>query len=250
VKTFRTTTLEAYEHGVVREGYIDELGYVPGSDMWKQEVEAEFLSWSGLVFDKYNRIRHSPDPFTHQPFSRVYGGVDVGYGSYTALELIGITPAGKMYVFAEYYQKRATPHEWMRVAAEWTKEHKVARWYVDSAADQELRAMKSAGLPAYPSIKAKDAAGTAVGYINGKFMNDELSIDAAACPYLVSEMEAYQYKELLTGDEVTFLDKVKPNQADHAIDAFRYGLFSLSAHTARQNYGKVVEFLMNGGDRA
>jgi hypothetical protein len=247
VKTFRTTTLEAYEHGVVREGYIDELGYVPGSDMWKQEVEAEFLSWSGLVFDRFHRLRHCPDPFTHPLFTRVYGGVDVGYSGYTAMHLTGLTPAGAMYTFKEYYAKRATPHEWMKVAGEWTKEYKVNAWVIDASANQERMAMKVAvGTKVIKSEKSKDQAGTTIGFINGKFQRDELFIDAQACPYLIAELEAYQYKELLDGDEVTFLEKVKPNQQDHAIDDWRYHINELSRATAKSIYGRVLEFSMGG----
>lgn len=213
---YTISTTEAQKHGVVREGYIEEMGYIPGSDMWKQEVEAQFLTWGGMVFDRFNPERHCPDPFVLPDFQTVYGGVDPGYSGTTSMHLSGITKAGAIYTFKEYYRKRATPHEWMAVCAEWTRQHKVKAWYVDAAADGEIRAMKAAGLRVRPSMKAKDAAGTAVSFINGKFQEHELFIDRKTCPYLVGEIESYQYKEVLTGDEVTFLGKVKPNQADHA----------------------------------
>jgi phage terminase large subunit len=244
--TYRTTTAEASKHGVVRQDYIEEMGYVEGSDMYRQEVDAEFVTWAGLVFNRYDRTKHSPVPFTHPKFRAVYAGVDPGYASFTAMHLSGITPAGAIYTFKEFYKKRASPHDWMGVMGEWTKRYNVKRIYVDSAASQELRAMKAAGLPAYPAMKQKDAAGTAVGFINGKFERNELFIDREACPFLVSEIEAYQYKEVTTGDEMTFLEKVKPNQMDHGIDNWRYHVLPLAGASARTTYGALVPFAFNG----
>lgn len=237
---YQTSTVEAKKYGFIRDGYIEGLA-PKGSDKWRQEVEAEFVTWAGLVFDKFHPLRHCPDPMTPPQFSHVYGGIDVGYGGITAMLLTGVTPNGAMYTFKEYYRRSADPHEWMRTAAEWSTQYNVHRWYIDAAADHEYRAMKQI-LPVYRSIKAKDAAGSAVGFINSKFARDELFIDRAACPFLVSEIETYQYKELPTGNEMTFLEKTKPNQPDHAIDAWRYHVFPLSASMAAQNYGKSVEF--------
>lgn len=226
---YTTTTEEAYRQGVVRDGYLEELGYLPGSDMYNQEVLAQFNTWSGLVFDQYDETKHSPVPFTHPEFSVVYGGIDPGYSAFTSMHLSGATKQGAVYTFEEYYVKRASPHEWMEAAAEMTHTHKVKRWYVDPAAKEELRAMRSAGLPAYPAMKANDAANVAVGYINGMFKQNQLFIDREKCPFIKSEIESYQFKEQQTGDEVTFLEKVKPNQLDHAIDDWRYHVLPLSS---------------------
>jgi hypothetical protein len=240
---YHTTTMQAIKDGVdLPEGYVENMGYVEGSEMWQQEIEGDFVSWAGLVFHQFNASRHCPDPFVLPTFSRVYGGIDVGYGGITAMNLTGLTPQGGMYTFKEYYQKRAQTHEWMPLAAEWTRRYNVHRWYIDAAADIEYRGMKSAGLPVHQSMKAKDAAGSAVGFINSKFARDEMFIDRNECPFLVSEIETYQYKELLSGDEVTFLEKTKPNQPDHGIDGWRYHILPLSAALAAQSYGKSVEF--------
>ena len=41
---------------------------------------------------------------------------------------------------------------------------------------------------------------------------------------------------------MTFLDKVQPNQAEHAIDPLRYACRILSAYKAQQSYGRELEF--------
>ena len=243
---YETTTLDAIKYGFLPANYIEEMGYVEGSEMWKQEIEGQFITWGGLVFHAFHPTRHCPEPFTVPEFKAVYGGIDIGLTAPTSMHLTGVTPSGKMFTFKEFYKRRCLPHEWMKTAAEWTKEHNVRRWYVDAAADQELRAMKSAGLPAYPSMKSRDAAGTAVNFINSKLQRDELFIDRTACPFLVSEVETYQHKELNTGDETTFLDTIKPNQPDHAIDDWRYHILPLSSASAAQSYGQSIPFSIGG----
>ena len=246
VDYFQTSTIEAYEYGVVREDYIEELGYIPGSDMWKQEVLAEFVTWAGLVFNRYDASVHSdPKRFEVLPkFTSVYGGIDVGYGGrgFTSMHVNGVTEQGAIYTIAEYHEKRADTHAWMYRAGELTKEYKVNCWYIDAAADQELRAMRAGGFRAKPSVKVKDAAGVAVNFINSKFQRNELFIDRKACPFLCAEIEAYRFKEIMDGDETTFLMKVVPNQHEDAIDSWRYGVFPLASASAAQSYGKEIGF--------
>jgi len=52
------------------------------------------------------------------------------------------------------------------------------------------------------------------------------------CRGLISEKARYEYKDKTSGDEVTFLDKVKPNQDDHALDTEKYLVKQLSSWKA------------------
>lgn len=236
---YHSSTLEAYEYGIVREDYIEELGYDPNTTIWEQEVLAEFVTWSGLVFPY--KASMTPDPFILPKLNRIVGGIDVGTVSPTCLLLVGIDARGAMWVFKEYYQRRANMHEWMRLAGEWTQEHHVQAWYVDSAADIELQAMRAAGFNAFPSIKHQDAALTAVNFINSKMTRSEFWL-SPECPMLKAELLTYQYKELPSGFEKTFIDKVKPNQLDHAIDALRYAALPLAARLITQQTPVEIAF--------
>jgi hypothetical protein len=55
-------------------------------------------------------------------------------------------------------------------------------------------------------------------------------------------MVTYKYKDKTSGDEVTFLDKVQLNQAEHAIDPLRYAVRLASTWKAQTTYGKSLEF--------
>ena len=240
---YTMTTLEAHTVGFATDEYVADIGYAEGSEMYRQEVLGEFVSWAGLVFD-YRAQRDTPDPFILPQFKRVVGGVDIGITAPTALILIGEDAQGRFWVFKEYYQKRADFHEWVRVCGEWTREYNVRSWHVDSAANMEIAMMRRAGLVVKPSVKAKDAASTAVNYINSLMKRDMFRL-SPDCLALRTEMETYQFKEQLSGEEITFLDKVKVGQQEHAIDALRYatmGLGGLQKGTA----GGWGEFTFSG----
>lgn len=239
---YHTTSETEQKRGLIRKGYIEELGYDKNSQMYRQEVLAEFVTWSGLVFEQEWILRdpEDDDGVQRKPvFKRVYAGVDIGVSSPTCILLVGEDERGAIWVFKEFYKPRADLHEWLPLAMRWHHDYRVRRWYVDSAADREIATMRAAGLPVHPSIKAKDAAGTAVNYINSLIKRGMFYI-APSCFDLRRELEGYEFKEIQKGDEVTFLDKVKPNQPDHACDALRYGVLPLSSASGQEAYGQVL----------
>lgn len=224
---YHITTVEAEALGIARPGYVEEMGYTPGTAMYDQEVLGLEVAWTGNVFH-YQPERDTPSPFILPRFKTVVGGIDIGTTAPTAVVLVGIDERGGYWAFKEYYQRRADFHEVLRLIGEWHREYRVRFWSIDAAANLEMRMMKSAGIPVRNSLKAKDAAGTAVNFINSLMERDMFRV-SPDCPALIMELETYEHKEIMSGDEVTFLDKVKPNQPDHAIDAMRYAIAPLSS---------------------
>ena len=237
---YHITTVEAEELGIARTGYVEEMGLTPGTAMYDQEVLGLEVAWTGNVFH-YQPERDTPSPFILPKFKAVYGGIDIGTTAPTAVVLVGIDDRGGYWVFREYYQKRANFHDVLELIGKWHKEFKVKRWSIDAAANLEMRMMRSAGFPVTNSLKAKDAAGTAVNFINSLMERDMFRV-SPDCPALIMELETYEHKEIMSGDEVTFLDKVKPNQPDHAIDALRYCVAPLSSQSATSNTMQVGKF--------
>lgn len=238
---YHITTIEAEALGIAKPGYVEEMGYTPGTNAYKEEVLGEEGSWTGLVFH-YNPERDTPSYWTlPEKFVKVVGGIDIGTTAPTAIVLVGIDDAGRYWVFREYYQRRAAMHDWMTVVREWTKEFSVKLWSIDAAANLEYKMMKSAGMRVANSLKAKDAAGTVVNFVNDLMERDMFRI-SPDCIAGIMELQNYEHKELQSGDERTFLDKVKPNQPDHFIDAMRYAIAPLSSVGSTKQYGKEVPF--------
>lgn len=241
---YHITTVEAERIGIARPGYVASMNIPEGTAWWRQEILGEEVAFTGNVFH-YDPERDTPSPFIlPTKFKRVVGGIDIGTTAPTAIVLVGIDEVGRYWVFREYYQKRADMHDWLKVIGEWQREFKVAFWSIDAAANLEYRTMKSAGFSVKNSLKAKDAAGTVVNFINSLMERDLFRI-SPDCAFGIMELQNYEHKELQSGDEVTFLDKVKPNQIDHFIDAMRYAIAPLSNAAAKQNYGQSLDFRIN-----
>jgi hypothetical protein len=237
IGAYRMSMLEAHRQGVVTDDYLGRVPYAPGSTKWKQEVEAEFVSWSGLVYRQDFRLigpEHELPKLLH-----VAGAIDVGSISPSCIILGGVSEQGGIYIFKEFYQPRALLSQLCDTAGEWTREHHVRSWDVDN--DLLWKMMRNGRMNAKPPNKTKNAAGFMTEYINDLSARGMLYIDPE-CRGLLSELARYEYKDKTSGDEVTFLDTVKPNQDDHAIDTLRYLVKRLSSWKAAQHYGEQVAF--------
>ena len=234
---YHMTTVEAEEEGIARPGYVAELGYEPGSQMYQQEVMAEYVAWTGLVYRQDYNLISGTNPLPELAY--VAGAIDVGSVTPSCILVGGVDERNRIWIFKEYYQPRALLSDLVRVAGEWTREHSVRRWSVDN--DLLWKMMRNGGMHAYPPNKTKDAAGLMTEYINNAVAEGRYNIDPE-CRGLISEKARYEYKDKTSGDEVTFLDKVKPNQDDHALDTEKYLVKQLSSWKASQNYGQEVKF--------
>ena len=237
---YHMTTVEAEDQGVARPGYVEELGYPVGSQMYRQEVLAEYVAWTGLVYRQDHKLIGPLNPLPKLVY--VAGAMDVGSITPSCILVGGIDERRRIWIFKEHYEPRALLGSLCKIAGEWTSEFHVRRWSVDN--DLMWKMMRNAGMNASPPNKTKDAAGFMTEYINNAVAEGKYNIDPE-CRGLLSERARYEYKDKTSGDEVTFLDKVKPNQDDHALDTEKY-LVKLLAEHAVQSYGKEVGYVING----
>ena len=236
-----SSTKESITAGILEPDYISNLGYVPGTLKWKQEVEGLVVSAAGKVFDQDWKLISDTKLEDTQPkvFQAVYGAIDMGTIDPTCILIVGLDAQGGLWVIKEFYEARARMKDWISIVGEWTKEFSVRRWFVDS--DLTVSLMRQAGFQAKTPYKAKDAGDVAVNYINNKIAEGKLHIHPS-CLGLLSEMTGYEYKKEFDGDDVTFIQKVKPGQPDHACDAFRYVVLPLSSSSSQQSYGREIGF--------
>ena len=238
---YHITTVEAERLGIARPGYVAGMNLTEGSAWYRQEIMGEEVAFTGNVFH-YEPERDTPIPWIlPERFKTVVGGIDIGTTAPTAVVLVGLDEVGRYWVFREYYQRRADFHDVLKLIGEWDAEWKVKFWSIDAAANLEAKMMRSAGFNVRNSLKAKDAAGMAVNFINSLMERGMFRI-SPDCVAGIMELQNYEHKEQQSGDEVTFLDKVKPDQPDHFIDAMRYAIAPLSASSAQANYGQEVGF--------
>lgn len=229
---YETSTIEAQKYGVVRAGYVEEMGYVPGTEMYNQEILAQYVTWGGLVFDQ-NWL--TPEPFILPPFSRIDAGIDFGQISPSVIKVIGRDQRGAFWDFREFYQPRCDFSLLLKTAAEYQNELGIRAFWCDNANPELIATLRAGGVRAYACKKKPEIA---TSFINGMIHAGRYYL-APDCHFTRMELEAYQYKEQLRGDETAFTDKVKPDQADHAINANQYCILPLSGKTAQSGWGEM-----------
>lgn len=228
VGAYHMTIYEAHRQGVVTGEYLARAmqTYPPGSTKWKQEAEGEFVSWSGLVYRQDYKLIGPTNPLPK--LTHVAGAIDVGSISPSCILVGGVDARGAFYIYKEHYEPRALLSNLVDIAGTWTREHHVRSWDVDN--DLLWKMMRNGGMNAKPPNKTKNAAGFMVEYINDLTARGMYNIDPS-CKGLISEKARYEYKDKTSGDEVTFLDTVKPNQDDHA--CFVAGTVVMTEHGDR-----------------
>ena len=230
---YQMSTVDAEKAGIARPGYVEELGYVPGSEMYRQEVLGEFVWWAGLVFEQGWKM---PDPFIVPTLSPVVGGIDFGQISPSAITVIGWDAQGALWDIDEFYKARCDFGDLLSAAARMQRHHGVLMFYADNANPELIATMRKGGLRVTACKKRPEIA---TSWINTLIKQGRYHL-SPACHFSRMELESYQYKENLSGDEHAFTDKVKAGQADHLINAKQYAALGLGQMRPRRDVNMYV----------
>lgn len=184
----------------------------------KQELEGEFVTFEGLVYEDFDRARH----VTHRagPFARVIASMDEGYTNPAVILVVGEDGDGRLHVIEEFYRRRVLQGDVVGEAKRLRTDYKIEGFVVDPSAAGLIAEMASERLPVrpahnavFPGIQAVKARLDKAG--DGR---PRLTIDPA-CVNLIAEFESYIWKEGRAGM------KDEPEKVnDHALDALRYAV--------------------------
>jgi len=90
--------------------YIQSLEDTYVGDFALQELEGEFVAFSGLVYREFRADLHVVKP-PRQEWSKIIAGVDFGYTNPTSIIVIGVDYDGRLLVLDECYERRLTEAE-------------------------------------------------------------------------------------------------------------------------------------------
>ena len=201
----------------------EELALMKGQlseDFAKQELEAEFVSFDGLVYRGFNFSKHViPTLMQLPPGAEVINGIDNGYGDPFVCLWVA-KHQGKFYVIDEYYEKGRTLDGVARTikSRNWDR-HVIRRW-ADPSGAQERAELDKFGISTYP---ARNDIFSGINCVERMFEQGRLYI-GQNCVNTLAEIAQYHYsaKEGHNSGE-------KPVDAfNHAMDALRYAIFSES----------------------
>ena len=192
-------------------------------DFAKQELEAEFVSFDGLVYRGFNWTKHVIPPVTQlPPDSELIAGIDNGYGDPFA-HLWLLKRDNKYYVINEYYEKGRPLDSVARSIKSyvWDK-YVIRRWHDPSGAQERADLLDRHGIGTYP---ARNDIVAGINEVEKLFEQNRIYI-AQNCVNTLNELTQYHYVQ--RADKNSGEEPV--DSFNHAMDALRYAIFSESRY--------------------
>lgn len=216
----------------------DELLLMKGrlsEDFARQELDAEFVSFDGLVYKGFNWDKHVIPPVLQiPPNSEMIAGIDNGYGDPFA-HLWILKHDGKFYVVDEYYEK-GRPLDSVANSIKtspWDK-YVIRRWHDPSGAQERADLLDRHGIGTYP---ARNDIVAGINEVEKLFEQNRIFI-AQNCVNTLSEITQYHFTQRTdrnSGEEPV-------DAFNHAMDALRYAIFSESRYGVAHPVVRVDDY--------
>lgn len=199
---------------------------------FRQEYEACFEDYTGLVWPEFEYKKHVIDPIEIPNWYEKVGAIDPAISG-TTCALFGATDEnGVLYITGEYYEQN------MRVSeASDVIRGKCSRWYIDPASRRKdtIRQGQIYSLfdeysdnGIYP-ICAENDVDAGINRVAEYFKKGKVKI-FSTCKNLIAELERYHWSEEREGG--LGIAKPQPYKAyDHACDALRYLIMSRASES-------------------
>lgn len=222
------------EYGVVRARTIENptLDVADVTRMYdrygpqeaKQELDAEFISYSGLVYRDFSD-RHVVAPFPVPAHAFVVCGLDFGFADPTVcLWLAQIDDV--WYVVDEYYEARRSLQDHALSILNHSLVKRVARYYADPSAAQERQEFARMGIHTVGANNNRMAGHSTVSRLLVQKAQDggpRLRV-FSSCVRTISEFHQYSFRDAPEGKNIS---ELTVRGFDHAMDALRYALMGV-----------------------
>ena len=197
----------------------------------KQELDAEFMSYEGLVYKDYKPMFHQSDRTEIPENAHIICGVDFGYNDpFVCLWLAKWD--GIWHLVDEHYQPGKTLDYHIQVIKDHPLAKRVIKYWGDPSAAQQRADMRSAGIQIYPAIRVHDKSSRksintgiqeVTRWLNRRAVNgDPLFQVWKNCINTHTEFMQYRYREVMNKNA----GENPVDDSNHAMDALRYALSS------------------------
>ena len=218
IQVFRAKT---WDNPYLDREFVESLKAAYSGKFALQELEGEFVSFEGLVYDEFSPDIHLVKSGSrYKKFPRWIGGIDAGYTNPAVLLTAGVDSDGRLWVIEEIYRRRLQQDDFVAQVVKTQKRFPFERVAVDPAAAGLIASLREAGVPVVAADnRVMDGIQAVKGRLKVAGDGKPRLFVSTACANTIAEFGMYTWQERAGG----FLEKpAKFN--DHAMDALRYAV--------------------------
>lgn len=179
-----------------------------------------WVAYEGMVYDTWDQNVYVTEDDGFVP-DIVVAGVDKGYPNPSTIIVIGADANGKVRALDEFFDAKVLQGQLIQEGNELQKIYDIDAFLVDPSCADLIEEMRLGDLPAIGANNSV-AAGidTVAGYLC--ILEDDLPhlTVSPKCVNLIREFSSYRWKD-------KSVKEVPVKEADHALDALRYGIMYL-----------------------
>lgn len=224
----------SYDNPYADKGYIDLLKTQMSAELYRQEIEGEFISSEGLVYP-FDSKKHVFDHNIEIPDGEVLAGIDFGFHPdpfvYIWVKKCRKKGGGYRYfVMDEIYKTKMGIDELVPIVRLNPLEKQTWGRYADPSSNDQRDYMARYGMPTW---MAKNDWQYGYGLVAAYMERGDLYI-SDKCKNGIEELQNYEWNKKN--------DKPKTHQRDHFCDALRYVIASEeSRNTDTQNNFSICQ---------
>lgn len=199
------------------EAFIVSLEESYTGDFARQELEADFVAFEGLVYPEFSRDVHG-NADVKAEYPRVVAGVDWGFTNPGVINVFGLDADGLMVHVHEEYQRQRGIDEWADIARQLRDLWNIKTFYCDPSEPDYIRKFSERGCRA---VEANNTVSTGIQAVKRRLTTRRL-LHYRGAVNTFAEYESYQWAK--RGDAT--LDA--PQKAnDHSLDTVRYAVMGV-----------------------
>jgi len=197
-----------------------EQSYGIGTDFYRQELGAEFVTWQGLVYNVFSQDAHINRPPPGTQFLAVVAGVDWGWANPAAITVHALATDGVVWQVDEWGESRTPIGEIAAVAKQLKLKWGISRFFCDPSLPGNIWELQKAGLDA---VGAFNSLSPGISNLAGRIATGRFFLDPE-CTETLKEFLAYSYPE----DDSGNIKRDTPIDAsNHYLDTARYAVAAI-----------------------
>jgi len=208
------------------EEYIRSLRESSPGAWGRQELDAEFVAFEGLIYQDFSDTRHIARTPPRERWRRVVAGLDFGFAGPGAIAVLVEDDEGRVTVVHEEYARNLAisngpGDDWATRCLDICKEYPVEAFWCDPAEPRSISDLRRAG------VNAKKANNDVLGRIRklSALIAKDKFRSAPECVNFRAEMAGYCWEKDRDGKP---RENERPEKgSDHLPDAAGYGVMAL-----------------------